>query len=100
MFSNVWNTMVQSTIMPDTDIIGFSIGIASISRLLAELRVLSVCVGFLIAVLKGVMMPVSLIGADCIIVFPTLGGIGFAVESRRCLDCWRGCRCFRFMLVF
>jgi len=49
------------------------------SRLLAGLQVLSVYVGFLIAILRGVMMPMSLISADCIIVFPTLENIGFAV---------------------
>ena len=64
---------------PTLENIGFAVGIASISHLLAKLKVRPVYAGFLAAILKIVMMSMSLISADCTIVFPTLENIGFAV---------------------
>ena len=64
MVSNMGNTMVQSPLMPDIDIIGFAVEIASISQFLAKLQVLPVYAGFLAAILKIVMMSMSLISAD------------------------------------
>ena len=46
------NTLVQSPLMPDIDIIGYAVGIASISQLLAKLQVLPVYSSFMAAILN------------------------------------------------
>ena len=80
MVSNVGNTMVQSPLMPDIDSIGFAVGIASISQLLAKLQVLPVYACFLAAILKIVMMAMSLIRSDCTTVFTIFETMDLAVR--------------------
>jgi len=58
---------------------GFHVGVAAISQFLVNLQVLSVYAGFLAAILKNVVISMSLFSADCTIVFSTHENIGFAV---------------------
>ena len=60
-------------------ILVFTVGIVSISLFLAKIQVLPVYAGFMAAILKIVMMSMSHISDDCIIVFPILENMGFAV---------------------
>ena len=82
MVSNVANTMLQSPLMPDIDIIGFAVGIASISQLLPKLQVFRVYGSFMAAILNFLLILMSgiSISGDCTIVFPTFEAIDLAVR--------------------
>jgi hypothetical protein len=66
-------------VFPTLENIGFAVGIASISQLLAKLQVLPVYACFLAAILKIVMMSMSRISVYCPFVFSALENMGFAV---------------------